>query len=360
MNVTKEWNGIDGDTSGDSEVENPYLDLLSPAWWPAGERMIDARRRIAIANAARRTGESLGGVLDLRVTLGVNRGKSASNHETWVFGLLVEHDGLEVVIGLDLAAARPIVDRLGELRAGLRGHGDLSAVESGLLEYATLRCVDTLAHHDAELPCTLLGFLGAAELSARAVEAVARPIRLQVKIGGHSGQARLWIPAEWTTGAFGDARFEEPCQMRLALPVGELEEADLDGLAAGDAILLGGHDLTSLQARLRVVTSTGWCLGAPEAVEDLAGHVELTLGSGPPRPILPEEGSTLRAEIGSLPLDERNLSGLQPGGKVALVKDLRAPVRLRGPQNREWTGELIRIEQAGLAIRVVTTKGASS
>lgn len=271
-------------------VAKSIEEAFRPAWVRVGAQVLSGREYARLVDAISEVTEALGSGLDRPMQAAWDAAPSASLSAAFSITLRVgeigPHD--QVVVDLDDAAARALVDCAEEELAELRGHGALSEAECGLLEYVVLRCVDDLSR--SGVPISVVR-LAARTDGPSDVSADLRPATLRVVIGGREGRATLWLPPSpgsrrddedaWDAASppMPRDRIDVSWRVPLAMDEGELARAD-----AGDVLLLGARELASLPAPGALVASTGWKLTHATARADTALSTRLVCGLPDPTP----------------------------------------------------------------------------
>lgn len=261
----------------------------------------------------------------------------------------------------DQGAARAIVDALEARLAGVRGVGDLTDAELGLLEFVGLELLERLAREVEALRgrVRIEAFLSGQEvLRELAASGLVASAAFGLHVGARGGTLVLWSAAR--TGA-PSACPRPPHEARegcvwvaLALPPVELDHERAASLRAGDVVLLGTADLHSFGTSYRLVSATGWELARASLIEDSptqasarAGELRPTVARHEPsRPGL----AALVATLGWLELDLDQLEAWRAGDALAFTKRRAGAVGLHGPGS-SVSGELVRIgEEVGVRV----------
>ena len=193
------------------------------------------------------------------------------------FAVAISHASFgEGFIVLDLTAARIVVDALESDFASVRGAETLSDAEMGLLEYATLACVDHALRSAAPRGqnFAITDFPDPARF--RDISETDQRFRttLRLRVAGRQGFARVYLtslPAEPPNapGALPADPRTAPVEIRLAFPPLKLSKDELKSLRPGDVLLTGVSDMGSV-AGFRIATTNGWTLSNATVIRDSA------------------------------------------------------------------------------------------
>ena len=356
--------------------------LTRPALAMVGDVVLDARQQVWLTELL----DALSAVL----TQGLSEGESSRRIELeWLtggleqeapmagfgFALASTEDSTAAIVTLDVPAARALVDVIESQLADLRGAGEITQTEHGLLEFTTLSALDELMS-SPEMPKSRRWRSPGS--SAAPTSSTRRRSRDSIRCGSEGGGGGAGRPrrdldpghARRPTPARGGAsvpavRSPSPAgdvEVMLTLPPVSLHRDAVEGLRAGDVLLLGATDLSSFGARCRLVTSNAWQLGSATVVSDAAERVTVRCGAlalevyqPPAAPdgsvaILPVFGST------SLTLDQ--VRRWPTEGTLDLVASSASPVDLLVDARWLASGELVRID-GELGVRVTQREQAS-
>ncbi|MFQ5590775.1 MAG: FliM/FliN family flagellar motor switch protein [Phycisphaerae bacterium] len=353
--------------------------IAGPALLRLGDRVLPASVRLGLDYVAQGVAQALGSVVRRAVQLRVSpvgedsSGASDPGRVQTAFSISFEHPALggEVIIGLSLSAARAVIDPLCADLADLRGYGELSAAECGLLEYVALavgdRVLQAMLGHGEGFVFT--GFAGdrarsTADGKPNAPATSPAPVDLELVVGGRRGIIQVacdgWTATETDAetapfgapaSAFGDVDGDAVwVTVRLALPAIPLSAQEFRALGSGDIVLLGRTTLKSFASTCSLITTTGWELGPVELCDDTPTVVSVRCRSFRPtlRPELLHGESApsvaLRPAIGVLRLTASQLARCRPGDVVDLPTDPVSPVELYKGLGSVGRGELVTVE----------------
>jgi hypothetical protein len=343
----------------------PWPALTQPGLIRAGSRWLSLAPRMWIHWASRIARDALDRTLERPVSV-----EALSDSERLVqkelsarglspreaaFAVALSHPAFgEAHVVLDLTAARIVVDSLESDFASVRGAETLSDAEHGLVEYATLACVDhalrdiapagqALAITDFPDPAKFRDSLDADQRFRTT---------LRLRVGGRQGFVRVFLaafPAEPPDAPAGhDAASEAAAgtiELRVAFPPLKLSRDELKSLRPGDVLLTGISDMTST-AGFRLATTSGWTLAPITVTRDSA--TSMTVQAGPVRPDVREIGDAdrilLTPLIGRVPVTLEQLRRSARGGTFELQKDGSSPVEVFDGTDRVARGELVKID----------------
>lgn len=339
--------------------------LLQPGLVRAGTKWLSLAPRLWVEWASRITRDALERALERPVSIEslsdadrmvqrelAARGLSAREA---AFAVAISHPTLgDGWVVLDLTAARVIVDSLEADFASLRGAETLSDAEMGLLEYATLACIDHAlrAVGSAGQAFAIKDFPDLAKLRDTLESDQRYRVTLRLRIAGRQGFVRVYLPAfpaEPPEALPIRTRSSEEgsgaVEIRLALPSMKLSRDELKSIRAGDVLMPGITDLASMNGCM-LASTNGWTLANAAVARDSA--TSITIRSGPLTLGVREAGEGDRVIVTALfgrlecPLDE--LRHIKSGDSIELRKDTIAPVELYDGLDYIGRGELIKID----------------
>ncbi|MFT4538960.1 MAG: hypothetical protein ACI841_000714 [Planctomycetota bacterium] len=266
---------------------------------------------------------------------------------------------------IDQTTARAIVDSIEARLAGVRGVGELTDAELGLLEFVSLELIECIAREAPSLAgrMTVDAFLAGKEimrdLADSGLEARAA---FCVGVGPHAGTAMLWSQVRSgapsirlrAPGAATGESTSASLWVALALPPIELDTDRAASLRAGDVVLLGTGDLMSFGTGYRLLGTSGWELGRASLVED--SPTQATASAGELQPCVARfevsrpGKAVLVATLGWLELTAEQLKAWRAGDTLAFAKSGSGTVGLHGPTS-SVSGELVRVgEEVGVRV----------
>ncbi len=350
--------------------------LARPAILRAGS-VVSTAARLAVERLFQSVAQALEQTLDRPVAFDLPADAPAA---TSVFAMTFSHPALdsggakrEGMIALDAPLARTILDAMETDFANLRGAGALTEVETGLLEYVGLACVDAMlrgARQARGAAGFAIGrFYKAQEVQDWAKLAGISPGAVSVRIGGRGGLARLYLPnwealdlatSAWDGGA-ASAGPSTLITVRLGLPA--LKLPDGPRLAVGDVILLGATDLAATPG-CRLITPMGWSLASATIVRDLADVVSVRCGALDLREwdaAAGAAGEVAGIAIGRATFTIEQISQWRAGATLDLLKELAAPADLYQGLDVIGRGELVQLDgELGLRLTELSTSRDSS
>jgi flagellar motor switch/type III secretory pathway protein FliN len=298
-------------------------------------------------------------------------GSAAHDMRDTAFGVDLSLAGTDVLLAIDQALARMLVDDLTADVVQLRGSGPLTDAELGVLDFAVLAALDGLMRND-DVPATLSGTLSPKQTQAwieQRREARPAAMTFTVEIAGRQGRATLWLTDQTLAAMLrmsGDAagewespaRADEAVTLRLALPPLSLSPRQWQRASPGDVILLNAVALENL-AGCRLVSDTGWSVAPVRVERDSATLVSVRCGTPRPRiePALSAKDAgdvVLQPTLGEVSLTLEELSRWRVGQFLDLPKDVRMPLSLSIGTTRVGGGEAVRIDgEIGLRLTQV-------
>jgi len=333
--------------------------------------------RLAFDRVLLAVGEALERALERPVAIEIPGGGIKAPAGAPAFGVTFSYTAsagrVEAMIAVDVPMARALVDGLETDFANVRGSGNLTEAETGLLEYVTLACVDqvmrgsmstTAARDSASADgrtFSLEKFLRAQEVVEWVGRTRVAPVALSGRVAGQGGSARLYLPG-WEAGdvtaPVWDAAAAPDLGMiltvRLALPSVRLPAVEGPALQPGDVVLLGVTDLAAVPG-CRLITAEGWELSTATVVRDSADVVSVRCGAFDARvwdAASAAEGDTLLGPtLGAQFLSLEQVAHWPVGALLDLSKDLQSMVDLWRGGAVAARGELIRID-GELGVRV--------
>jgi|SRR5579859_1986209 len=336
--------------------------LAQPGLVRAGSKWLSLGPRLWVEWAAQLAREALERTLDRSVNV-----EALSDSERLVqkelaarglsarevaFAVAVAHPSFgEGWVVLDLTAARIVVDSLESDFASVRGAETLSDAEIGLLEYATLACVDHALR--ASAPHSESFAISDFPDPAKFRDAVEGDQRfrttLRLRVAGRQGFVRVYLsgfPAEPPDApARLPASGSGSVEIRLAFPPLKLSREELKSLRPGDVLLTGISDMGSV-AGFRLATSNGWMLGSATVTRDSSTSV--TVRSGEVKLDVREVGEGDRVVLTpllgrvALPLGELRRFGSET--MLEFQKDATSPVEVFDGTECVARGELLKID----------------
>jgi len=283
------------------------------------------------------------------------------------FGLELTGPGPHgALLGLDLPAARAIVDVIESRLGHLQGADELTETEYGLLEYTALACLDEFAREagpDLDLP-RIGCFLTRSGLAERLEREPALHLGLRLRLGARQGRGFLRLPEVesapdgWGLPATGDGALsedlEETLELRFALPPLTVTEGELARAEPGDLLLLGTRELAGRAGAL--ISSTGWRICTALLETDRPASLSVRPERPAPETHVLAEGEdgshSIQPLIGSVRLTLSELRSLGPDTPLDLEKDLTAPVQLCHEHRTLAWGELVRAN-GEIAVRLL-------
>lgn len=360
-------------------VDWPLLVLTSPAAVRVGDRVLPAPARVWIEILTQLTQSALENTLGRAVSLSVQtpgepsadvRSASDPSLNPVVFGARFGHPSLgdDCVLTIDQSAARVLVEPIVEDLTGLKGGGQLTDAEIGLLEFVLLSAADGVMQELASISrgFAFHAFFGPHEIKELEKNAAASVLEFELRASARAGTLRLrggnWLTQDarladafaalpQSSGAlWNEAVAARPVDLYLALPAVSLARQEYQGMQPGDVLLLGRTELTSAGCGCGLVTTTGWQAATAEVLLDSPTVISVRCGKA--RPILSPALSVQAAPdtvllvpaVGGIRQTLEQLSGWQDGQMLDLPKDAKAPVTLYNGSRRVATGELVRVE----------------
>ncbi len=261
-------------------------------------------------------------------------------------------------IALDARATRALVDALALRHLGLRGVGELTGAERGLLEFAALSCLDRCAGG-----ARVRRFLFGRELGRIALDASLSAVEFDLRCGAGGGSARALVKLESDDPplVLESQRALDELDLRVALPSVTLSRAERDALVSGDVLLLGTERLAGFATRVELVTSGGWRVCAAELVGDCALTVSVRVGALDARVLHRRGGErggvTISPFIASRRLARESFERWRAGDELTLDKRAVAALDLVCSDGMRWTGEFVRVG-GELGLRVCSSVSA--
>lgn len=264
-------------------------------------------------------------------------------------------------IGVDLDAARALVDALARRHGCGPGAGPLSAVERGMLEYLALELADALLGHGDGVVVLrrLVHAAGDETAAAGGFEGC-----MWLDVGGRRGQVLLMVPADIlppAAAADGASRLPKSIggetDLAFALPPVAVAADDWRAAAPGDLLLLGSQDLRALGAGGRLVTAQGWEVAgavlvaeSPRAVSVRCATPRITPLA---RPGAADAAAVVHPLLGRRTVALADLADLAAGASFDLAIDPLRPLRLLpGLPGGACHGELVAVDDE-LAVRLL-------
>lgn len=197
-------------------------------------------------------------------------------------------NGERANIGVDLSAARAIVDAYGGGFTGLRGDGPLTENESGLLEFVVLQVIDECAVANEGHGTTVgIDALHSRADWSRIDKSSLSRIDFEIVVRGRRGRIEFWFASEAidqeqvASFVFDSAVSTDSArlvELRYALPPIELCEEEVSQCVAGDLLRLGMRDLDRAAEPGAVTTATGWRLADARIVDVSATVMRARIG----------------------------------------------------------------------------------
>ncbi len=356
--------------------------VAGPALVRLGDRAVPGALRLGLDLVIQQLQDALGEVLRRTVQLrlapvGMDGAPvvNAPGQTPGAFCIAFQHPSFpgEASVTLSLTAARAIVEPLSADLADLRGYGELSGPECGLLEYVSLATVDRVlkAWPRGSAGFVFTRFADAAEMARQASDRKAgptgappEPVVLELVVSGRRGLVQLacegWLVDEanaadsvldsGVTSRGAVAGDGAPVDVRLGLPAITISRQEFQAIENGDTLLLGRTTLKSFASGCALITTTGWELGAVELCDDTSTLVSVRCGTLRPtvRPELMRRGETasvtLRPAMGLLRLTTKQLGRWRGGDVVDLPTDPVAPVELYKGMAGVGKGELVTVD----------------
>ena len=300
---------------------------------------------------------------------------------TQVFGLhlriLSDDVARDAFVTLDADAARTLTDALQSHLTGMRGVGELTDSEIGLLEFLSLVTLEVVAR-DAPSETArfeLVEFLRKPQIPGLIANHESTPIIFGLSCAGRSGSVVLWAPTwEGRTGLKLPGRGELPgaaasaapppnalC-VTLALPAIQVPEAQIEALGPGDVLLIGASDLESFGTDWQLVTTSGWCLGDARLQEDSPTCAVVECGALSPSVHMAPDSIpghvALQPTMGWLDLPLSRVENWERGQCLSFQKVGTADVRLHRAGGLALRGEWVRVgQEVGVRVLSITDEG---
>ncbi|MCK4660919.1 MAG: FliM/FliN family flagellar motor switch protein [Phycisphaerae bacterium] len=375
------------DTGGSALAENTALGawqfsvLARPAFVRRGDRVLPTAMRLWLHVLMQRTQAALQATLNRPVQLRLasyDARASVTSSGLPVdpglsrppFGAVFIHPAFEgeCVVILSTPAARAMINPIITDQAGLRGDGELSDTESGLIEYVVLSCADTILR---DLPekghgFTFQRFCGHQECVRLGQSKRDLAVDFELTIAGFQGRIRLICDAWAADGAaislprmpgYADGQnlavddlAAESVELRLALGAIRLSQAEFQALRPKDILPLGRTTLQSFASPCSVVTTTGWRLGSAEVLADLPTLVSVCCGQLRPtlNSALAEAAQAdavlLVPMVGRITLTVEQLRHWRAGDTLDFPKDPGNPVEIHRGLKCFGKGELVVVD----------------
>lgn len=271
-------------------------------------------------------------------------GGEALNPDELVFGFEAGRDGSDerILFAIDQSTARALLDRVMLGLAGLRGAGDLTEAESGIVEFAFLAIWDAvLKHTDESHGLFVAELLHGDQCRARALKLGGSGDSFRVMIAGKQGRGLLLrskvdgVPMTWKSSHLRQSSMlTTSLAVTLALPAMALAQEDLMAIVPGSLILLHTLNDNSAGRDLRIFSGTGWDL-ADAHVEDFSSSPCVVAATGGPlrprvpRAPAPKEGSSWFFPVmGEAHLSRLDLENWIAPQTVPFKLDPELPLRL--------------------------------
>lgn len=266
----------------------------------------------------------------------------------------IGESGREFGIAMDEEAGRCILDAAGDATGWLRGAGQLSDAELGILEFIVLDIVNRILSE--VLPgCVIkiVAFQTRRDFAHEFDKLESRPILYSV--GNFSRPALVAIfPSAFRVqeGATlvrvpAGAPAKSGIVVRLALPKIDMKEAELQDLEPGDVLLLFTKSLLVLEAPVLIVTTTGWVLGEATVVEESTGEIVVKVLTLAPQPFLLEKCKKSNAWaipiIGEVFLPAASIRSIAPAATLRL-KRTNTEVVLECSDGQTRQGSLVHLD----------------
>lgn len=253
---------------------------------------------------------------------------------------------------LDGRATRALSDALSLLHLGLRGFGELTGAERGLVEFAVLSCVDRLG-----CGASIRRIVHGRELARIATPTRGLALEFEVRLGASSGSARVLFEVRAASKPLAlDADCESALlELRLALPALSIARDSFDALSAGDVLLFGAESFAGFASRTALVTTGGWRVASAQWAADDALSIRVRCGPLEPQVLLaptPAPGQVLLTPfVGSRALEKTEFERWQSGDELTLDKRPASDVELLASNGTRLGGELVRFS-GELGVRV--------
>lgn len=267
----------------------------------------------------------------------------------------------EFIIILDMAAARALASAVTANIAGIRGVGDLTEAERGVIEYIFLECFDLLQKEDKRLSrnVNIRKFLGEKEIADELRRKRFSGMTYALSIGRESGYCYIWTPSAISKPGISANALSRPAshaaRLAVALPTVTLSEEDAKLLRPGDVVLLGCSSLGQLRAPAALVASSGWRL-ADASIQDKnnPGLNNISIRTDAWSPVvfdLPEAPAgfvTVLPFLGVLSASAEQLRSWWAGGSFELPMETPGAVTLQIGTGIVRHGEIVFEESTGL------------
>lgn len=338
--------------------------LAGPAYIPVGDGFLATAPRLWLEWAADRVTKALARLAGRPVSLRLTDGPDAASGSA-VYGIELSIAKRTVLVALDEAAARTIVDAVEASAAGLRGSGPLTEAEHGILDFVSLACVDELicAAPSAAAHTSISRLLTERDEGWRPGDAT-RPIGVRLCVGSRAGLCLVSpgdadlraLPPPPRSGTATAGRLE----LGFALPPVAVTRTEFESLAPGDTVLIGASATARDRWRGWLASPGGWLicpaqvtLDTPTMMSVRCGPLDVAVG---PEAADGAGDVQLTALIGSVVLPARAVTALRDGDALDLPKSTGAPARLLCAARCVVHGELVAVEgEAG--VRILSVEG---
>lgn len=348
--------------------------LLRPAMLRLGDVVLSGVQQLRLTTMLRRISTvlsaGLGDDMSRRsIRFEILAGGADAGARDPAFGFVLASREAEVacIATLDRASARAMVDVIETQLADLKGTGEITPTEHGLLEFAVLSALDELESEGGGV-LAVDRFLRRGELSNRSIFEGFDALDIRATIAGREGIGSIWFPKRAAPAVLSEKGFplgqaeadtatdvSGYLQVMLALPRVTLSPEELGAVRPGDVIVIGSTDLSSFATDAAIVTSTAWRLADATIVRD--GPDLVTVRCGPLRvevfqPRADREGFACLVPVtGSHQISLDQVRAWTAGAILDLKKPAGANVDLLLDASWFASGELVRVEgEVGIRI----------
>lgn len=335
--------------------------LTEPAFVRGPNGWLDTSSRRWLHWACAHAREIIGGVVGTPIGLAPAATTLPSPNPSDVPYLIrVSVGGAPLTIGLDLAAARSLVDTLTTALGGLRGTGPLSDGEQGILEFVLLESLERMIKRlDAPPGAVIVESLLPKDWAGPSQ--ASHTLNLELLVGSSRGRVFVSEVPESIGQPDQSTAIRQPMEngviaLGLALPPIPLSETELARVTPGDLLLLSTVEPGGPWRVAHVVTPSGWCVARVDEIAlgpDAATARLLEFEPCPHPPLRPDAPPSVLPVVGRSSASTSALARLAPSAMMDFEIDAEAPVRLWVEGAPIGTGELVKAD-GHAAVRVLS------
>lgn len=289
------------------------------------------------------------------------------------FGFRIRVPGDErITVAFDPRAVEAISSVFLPFYAPIRGYGDPTQAEIGVLEFAVLLTLAEL-HRESigfQADGALESFLKRSDLLHEPI-ASGLPLEVRLSVDHLEGRVTLFLPQSMQRAFVRvlpppprrEVRFDARAaiDVRLALPSIVVPTADWKGSQLGDILMLGLTDLEAFATDCSLVSLTHWRLGPVTIDRDSPSGVSVIVGEFDPQPFAPppfrDGDAVIHPLLGAAKVTLDRLENWRPGERFDLQKSAQNPVSLFFRGTELARGELVMVDgEIGVRLTVIFVK----